>query len=182
MKRILMLTLSLILALSLSACSSSTTAEITTESSVATESSSEADVVTSASITGDVNVLVDALKADGTWIAVALNDMTYDGEIVVDGEFTNRDKVDRKLGLYMQDEDRVITAQFTLTAPKMIVKSPNFRIGGGTFKGDIYVQADGFKLDKQSTVIGNIVFEKQAYMNSFTKDETARLQGEMSVE
>lgn len=182
MKRILLLTLSLILIFSLTACGTTTTEESTTENTTAAESTGEADAVTSASVTDDVNVLVNALKADGTWIAAALNDMVYDGEILVDGEFTNKDKVDRKLALYTQDKDRVITAQYTLTAPKMIVKSPNFRIGGGIFIGDIYVQAEGFKLDKASTVIGNIVFETQAYMDSYTQDETATLQGEMSVE
>ncbi|QEN03514.1 hypothetical protein EW093_01960 [Thiospirochaeta perfilievii] len=141
----------------------------------------EADVVTTASIVDNGEALLKAVSADGAWLAATLNDVVVNETLVVEGEFTNRDVVDRKLALYTQDENRVITEQYTVTAPKMIVKSPNFRITGGTFKGDIYVEADGFSLDKSSTVEGDIYFSTQAQLDAFTMDETAKLVGNKSV-
>lgn len=142
----------------------------------------EADVVTTASIVTDGEALAKAMSADGFWLAAALNDVSYDKDFVVDGEFVHREVVDRKLALYTQDEERNITAQFTLTAPKMVVKSPNFRITGGTFKGDVYVQAEGFKLDKSSTVDGDIYFQNQAQADMFEIHETAKHMGKVVVE
>lgn len=139
------------------------------------------DVITTASIVTDGEALMNALSPKGAWLAATLNDIKIDKEIVVDGEFISKEKVDRKLALYTQDADHKITAQFTLTAPKMTVKSPNFRITGGTFKGDIYVMADGFKLDKSSTVEGNIYFSNQAQLDAFTMHETAKFIGKKSV-
>ena len=40
----------------------------------------------------------------------------------------------------------VVTAKFTLTAPKLTIKSPEARIQGGIFKGDLYVTSRNFKL------------------------------------
>lgn len=142
----------------------------------------EADVVTTASIVTDGDALAKAMSADGSWLAATLNDVTYSKDFIVDGEFVHREAVDRKLALYTQDEDRNITAQFTLTAPKMIVKSPNFRITGGTFKGDVYVEAEGFKLDKSSTVDGDIYFQNQTQADMFTLHETAKHMGKVVVE
>lgn len=150
-----------------------------TETPATTDS---ADVVTTASVTNDVETLVAALSKDGTWIAASLNDMSYDKEIVVEGEFTNRDVIDRKLALYTQDEDRNITAQFTLTAPKLIVKSENFRIQGGTFKGDVYVEAKGFKIDKAGTVDGNIYFASKELMDTFTVTDSSKITGTIAVD
>ena len=45
-----------------------------------------------------------------------------------------------------------MTARYTLTAPRLIVRHRNTRIQGGTFKGDVYVEAQGFELvDATST-------------------------------
>lgn len=57
----------------------------------------------------------------------------------------------RKFALYEQDDERVVTDEFTLTVPMMTVESPNFRIQNGTVDGDVYVDAEGFEL-KESTV------------------------------
>ncbi len=139
------------------------------------------DALTTASIVDNGKNLAKAMSAKGFWLAAVLNDVTIKKDFVVDGEYTHKEKVDRKLALYTQDEDHNITAQFTLTAPKMIVKSPNFRITGGTFKGDIYVEAMGFKLDKSSTVAGDIYFKTQEMMDSFTMHDTAIFSGKKSV-
>ncbi len=142
---------------------------------------SKVDVVTTASIVNNGKALMNAVSAKGGWLAATLNDITLTEDIVIDGKFISKEKVDRKLALYTQDDKRNITAQFTLTAPKMIVKSPNFRITGGTFKGDIYVEAEGFKLDKSSTVIGNIYFKTKDQQKSFVMDKTAVFKGKQSV-
>lgn len=140
------------------------------------------DVVTTASLVVDPNELVKALSADGTWIIAVYHNMSLKQEIVVDGEFIHRDVIDRKLALYTQDEDRNITASFTVAAPKMTVKSENFRIQGGTFKGDVYVEANGFQLSKTASVDGNIYFAKQEYKDSFVLEDGSTVTGEMVVQ
>ncbi len=154
-----------------------TTDEATSDS----DDSQEADVVTTASIVTDADAFVKAVSADGTWIAAALNDITVEADLVVEGEFTNKDQIARKIALYTQDDEHNILEQFTLTAPKMIVKSENTKLQGGTFVGDIYVEANGFQLSKQATVEGNIYFATQEYMDSYTVDETSVVNGETSV-
>lgn len=143
--------------------------------------SEEVDTVTTASIVDNADALIKGLSADGAWLVAALNDIDTSEDIVVAGEFIHREKVDRKLALYTQDDDRKITAQFQLTAPKLIVKSENFRITGGTFKGDVYVEANGFMLDKSSTVDGNIYFTTKEQLDSFTVKDTSVVTGTILV-
>ena len=140
------------------------------------------DVVTTASLVVDANDLVKGLSADGTWIVATYNNMNIKEDIIVEGEFVYRDTVQRKLVLYTQDADRNITAQHTVTAPKMVVRSENFKIQGGKFVGDIYVEANQFQIGAQATVGGNIYFASQEYMDSFIVDETAVHEGEASVQ
>lgn len=142
----------------------------------------EVDAITTASIVNNFDDLAKALSAEGVWLAATTNDISSNKELVVAGTFKNRGKVDRKLALYTQDKNYKITAQYTVTAPKLIVKSPNFRITGGTFRGNVYVEAKGFKIDKSGTVDGNIYFTKQEYMDSFIMDKSATLTGEKSVQ
>ena len=61
-----------------------------------------------------------------------LKNLTFDKELVLDGEFKNGKKdangkeiVQRKIALYTQDDKRNVTNRFTLTAPKLTIKSPN---------------------------------------------------------
>ena len=145
------------------------------------EATEMADAGTTASIVNNGAALVKALSADGGWIAAALNDIVLEDAIVVAGKHMDGDDVVRKLGLYAQDADHNITAQYTLTAPKMIVQSPNFKLTGGTFKGDVYVEAAGFLLDKSATVDGDIYFMSQGIMDTFTMNDTAKILGEKIV-
>ncbi len=159
------------------------TAEVTGTQEVATE---EVDVVTTASIVDNGQAVVDGLSADGRWIVATLNDTETDQDIIVEGLFYNKDDessdIYRKLGLYTQDADHNILEQFTLTAPKMVVRSENFKIQGGTFIGDVYVEANGFNVGKAATVDGNIYFASQEYMDSFVVDETAEVTGTQEVQ
>jgi len=134
------------------------------------------DAITSASPkeSGVPADIINGLADSGFWIFAILSDVTIDGELVVSGEFHQRDDPDqpiyRKLALYAQDADRNVTADYVLTVPLMTVKSPNFRIQNGVVKGDIVVDADGFELSG-GTLQGNLTFKTQAQMDSAKLDE-----------
>ncbi|WP_071395148.1 polymer-forming cytoskeletal protein [Bacillus tuaregi] len=131
----------------------------------AQEVGAASDVVTTASIVTEADALVEALSADGTWIVATLNDIKLDEEIVVDGEFYNKDDkskgIYRKLAPYTQDEDHKVLERFTVEVPKMTVKSENFKVQAGTVKGDVYVQAKGFTLTADATIDGNVYFASE---------------------
>lgn len=128
------------------------------------------DVVTTASLVNEADALVNALSKDGTWIVCTLSDVSTDKELVMEGDFHNKndaaEDLYRKLGLYAQDADHKVTARYTLTAPKLTIKSPNAKIQGGTFKGDVYVEANGFTV-QDATIDGNVYFASQEYKDSF---------------
>lgn len=160
--------------------SSASSSEVAKEST-----SSSEDVVTGASISDKADVIEKALSADGNWIAAVTADVTFDKDLTVAGEFHNKgeasEDIYRKLALYAQDDKRVVTDEYTLTAPKVIVESENFNIVHGTVKGDIEVKANGFVLDA-AKVEGNIVFEKAEYKDSAVLDKDgASVTGETTV-
>ena len=156
----------------------------TPESSVAASSE---DVVSSASITDKPEEIVKSLGAEGNWITAATADVTVDQEIVVDGEFHDKDDASadiyRKLALHTQDEKFTILDNFTLTVPKIVVNSENFTVFYGTIKGDIEVNANGFSLIG-TKVDGNITFTKEEYQTSANLDKDgkgATVTGEVTV-
>jgi hypothetical protein len=128
------------------------------------------DAVTTASIVSNDSALSNALSKNGTWIIAIVNDVSTNKDLIVEGDFHDKNDatkpIVRKVYLNSQDENRKVTARYILTAPKMTVKSPNTYILGGTFKGDVYVQANGFTI-QDATVDGNVYFASQEYMNSF---------------
>ncbi|WP_428908477.1 polymer-forming cytoskeletal protein [Niallia sp. Krafla_26] len=125
----------------------------------------DADVVTTASIVDNAEDLAKAASKDGNWIFAITNDVTMDKELVVDGEFYDKnDKtkdIYRKFAPYTQDENRNVLERFTLTVPKMTVKSENFKVQAGIVKGDVYVEANGFTLTEDATIDGNIYFASE---------------------
>lgn len=136
------------------------------------------EVVTTPSIVNEEAAFEKAISSTGTWIIATLKDLSFDKELVLDGEFKNgkkddagKDIVQRKIALYTQDEDRKVTGRFNLTAPKLTIKSPNAGLWYGTFKGDIYVSAPNFTL-YNATVDGNIYFTTDEAKNTFKIDET----------
>ncbi|WP_314061513.1 polymer-forming cytoskeletal protein [uncultured Vagococcus sp.] len=154
-------------------------------SEVTKESTSSEDVVTGASISDKADVIEKALSADGNWIVAVTGDVTFDKDLTVAGEFHDKGETSgdiyRKLALYAQDDDRKVTDEYTITAPKVIVESENFNIVHGTVKGDIEVKANGFVLDA-AKVDGNIVFEKAEYKDSAVLDKDgASVTGETTV-
>lgn len=136
------------------------------------------DVVSGASIAKDEQSLEKALSKDGTWIIVLKSDLTSSKELVMEGEFTKADKNDaskkvpagRKLALYDQDDKRNKTASYTLKAPKLTIKSENAKIQGGTFVGDVYVEAKDFSI-VDGKVEGNVYFANEEAQKTFKTDK-----------
>lgn len=145
----------------------------------------DADVVSSASLASDEATLQKALKE--SWIVLMKNDITTDKEIVVEGDFTKPDDdnsnkmvpAGRTLALYENGEDNK-TKSYTLTAPKLTIKSKDTKVEGGTIVGDIYVEANGFELEN-TKVEGNIYFSKQEYKDSFKMDDKSTVTGVQEV-
>ncbi|MBP1924359.1 hypothetical protein J2Z76_000212 [Sedimentibacter acidaminivorans] len=141
------------------------------------------DVMTTASIVDSNAAFEEAISNNGTWIICTLKDLTFDNELILDGEFKNgkkdddgKDIIQRKIALYTQDENRNVTGRFNLTAPKLTINSPNARIQSGTFIGDVYVSAENFQL-VDATIEGNLYFMTEDAKSSFTMDETSSVTG-----
>lgn len=145
------------------------------------ETEEEVDIVTSASRVTDEDSLLGAMAADGSWIVILEGDVTTDEELALEGAHENGGTVERKIALYAQDENRVKTDSYTLTAPRLTIESDNARIVGGTFVGDIYVEAENFSLD-ETKVEGNIYFASEEIRESFEMSEDSEVTGELAVQ
>ncbi|WP_253288907.1 hypothetical protein [Amphibacillus sp. MSJ-3] len=158
--------------------------EDTADNNTADETTDETDVVTAASFVTDEEGMHAAAGENGTWIIIATEDLTLEDELVVTGTF--HDKADeandiyRKIAAYDQDEDKNITAQYTITTPRLVVQSENLNFQGGTLDGDVYVEADGFQLHETSTVTGDIIFANEDVEAS--ADIAGTVEGETIVE
>jgi len=157
------------------------------ETSPAASPDASPDIVTTASIVNSENAFLNAIGKNGTWIICLLNDLTIEQDLVLEGEFTNGKKdesgkeiIQRKIALYTQDADRKITNRFTLTAPRLIIRSPQASIQHGTFRGDIYVETTDFKL-VDTTVEGNIYFASEAAKSGFDMDSESKVTGKQEV-
>ncbi|MBB6217372.1 peptidoglycan hydrolase-like protein with peptidoglycan-binding domain [Anaerosolibacter carboniphilus] len=144
------------------------------------QSAPAVDAVASASIVDNAAAFEQAIGKDGKWIICTLNDLTTDKNLVLEGEFRDKNlpenDLKRKIALYTQDDKKNVTARFTLTAPKLSIKSPNARIQSGTFKGDLYVYAANFQL-VDAKVDGNVYFVTQEAKDTFTMDEKSSVTG-----
>lgn len=142
----------------------------------------ETDATTTASIVNKEEDFEKALGTDGTWIICALKDLSFNKDLVLEGDFkNNKDEVQRKIALYTQDEDRTVTNRFTLTAPKLTIKSPAASIQHGTFKGDLYVETKDFQL-VDATVDGNIYFNSDDAKTGFKMDAESKVTGKQEVQ
>ncbi|MFW5996238.1 MAG: hypothetical protein ACOCQB_03110 [Halanaerobiaceae bacterium] len=145
----------------------------------------ETDTVSTASIVSEEADFQDAISEDGTWIIITTEDLSFDEELIVEGEFRNQDDSDadlyRKLALYDQDDDRNVTERYTVEAPRLTVRSPNTKIQGGTFVGDVYVEEDGFVIE-DAEVDGNVYFAEEDYEESAELVNGGEVTGDMTVE
>ncbi|KWX70701.1 hypothetical protein [Paenibacillus jilunlii] len=138
------------------------------------------DAVTSASVVDNGEDFKKAISKEGTWIAATLKDLTFTEDLVVEGEFSNKGEPARKIALYTQDADHNITNSFRLTAPKITIKSENTQIQGGTFVGDVYVQANGFKV-VNATIEGNVYFSDDKYQATYSASDQGKVTGVTEV-
>ncbi|WP_070000763.1 hypothetical protein [Cellulosilyticum sp. I15G10I2] len=158
-----------------------------TEEKSTQDKEQKVDAVTTASIVDSEDAFEKAIGKDGTWIICALKDLTFEKDLVLEGEFKNgkknddgTDAIQRKIALYTQDDDRKVTNRFTLTAPKLTIKSPNARIQSGTFKGELYVETNDFQL-VDAVVEGNIYFNSEDAKAGFKMDEKSSITGKQEV-
>lgn len=168
----------------LSGCGNNNNAkEAASASPAASAAVEQTDAKSSASIVNQADAFTKAVSAEGNWIVAILNDLTVDTDVVVAGEFHDKGAAEnaiyRKLALYAQDADHKITASYTLTAPKVTVQSENFKVQGGTIKGDVYVEAKGFTLDKTATIDGNLYFKSDDLKTSAVLE--GKVTGETAV-
>lgn len=178
MKILTKLTLFMLLIISLTGCSSNKSGQATTENP---------DGVSSASIVNNEDALKKAISSEGTWIIAITSDLTVNEDLLVEGEYKNGKKDDngneilqRKIALYSQDENRNITARYTLTAPKLTISSPEASIQHGTFKGDLYVTVANFKLI-DATVDGNVYFTTEEAQSTFSVDDKSKITGSQEL-
>ena len=147
-----------------------------------------ADVVTAASVVDNAADFQKAISPDGKWIICPLKDLTIAKDLVLEGKFKNGkkdaktglDAIQRKIGLYTQDDKRNITARFTLTAPKLTILSPMASIQHGTFKGDLYVSVASFQL-VDAVVEGNVYFTTQEAKDTFVMDAKSKVTGKQEL-
>ena len=143
------------------------------------------DVVTTASLVNDIDAFKKGISEEGKWIISTLKNLESKDALVLAGTFKNGKKdattgadiIQRKIALYTQDEDHKVIDRFTLTAPKLTIDSPNARIQGGTFIGDVYVNAENFKL-VDATVQGNVYYTNQAAKDTASIDAKSKVTGE----
>ena len=167
----------------LTACGQTAQNGTQTTTTAAAQATTTPDAVTSASIVDNAAAFEKAISSTGTWIIAITKDVTVDKDISLDGEFKNgkkddagKDIIQRKIALYAQDENRNITARYTLTAPKLTITSPMASIQHGTFKGDLYVSVKDFNL-VDATVDGNVYFTTDEAKSTFKMDATSKVTG-----
>lgn len=173
---------------SLSGCGQQAAPQTTTQSTTQpTTPTTVPDTVSSASIVDNAAAFENAISNTGTWIICLTKDITVDKDISLDGEFKNgkkddagKDIIQRKVALYAQDENRKITARYTLTAPKFTINSPEASIQHGTLKGDLYVAVKNFKLI-DATVDGNVYFTTDEAKSTFSADATSKVTGKQEL-
>ena len=145
------------------------------------------DTVTTASIVDNAAAFEKAVGSTGTWIICTTKDLTITKDLVLEGEFKNgkkdangKDVIQRKVALYTQDNNKNITARFTLTIPKLTVTSPEASIQHGTLKGDLYVSVKNFQLI-DTTVDGNVYFTTDDAKSTFKMDATSKVTGKQEL-
>lgn len=159
----------------------------TTPPTTTTPPEATPNVVTTASIVNTAANFEKAISNKGIWIIATTKDLAINKDLVVEGEYKNgkkdaagKDIIQRKIGLYTQDENHKVTNRFTLTAPKMTFNSPMGSIEHGTFKGDLYVTASNFQL-KDATVNGNVYFTTDEAKSTFKMDATSKVTGKQEM-
>ncbi|MGD9566910.1 MAG: hypothetical protein AB7V48_01095 [Sedimentibacter sp.] len=144
----------------------------------------EADAVSSASQAPDEKTFEEKISKDGNFIIITSKDLTFEKDLTVDGTFTKKDKdgkevATRSLALAAYGKDNSVI-RYTVTVPRIIINSENALLEYGIIKGDVYVQAPGFKT-KDATIDGNLYFATQELKDAFSADDLTKITGEVEV-
>lgn len=178
-KKLILLTLSAILTIStLTGCSSNTPAQNST-------TPPNADIITSASQAPDEATFEQRISKDGNYIIITNRDLTFTKDLTVDGRFTKVNKegmevVSRSLAFASETADGKVENRYTVTVPNFVINSENTLLEMGIVKGDVYVQASGFKT-KDATIDGNLYFATQELKDAFVKDDLTKITGSVEV-
>ena len=159
----------------LAACGNNNDSANKTADALKTEQ--KADTFTGATTPNkDFDGLSKTMSKTGNWLGAISGDIDASGKtLTVDGLFSGDGVLARKLALYNQDANRVVTERYTLTVDKVEVNSPSFYISNGTVKGDVYVNAPGFHgqngkgLAGGATIDGNLYFASQDLLDAYNK-------------
>ena len=138
-------------------------------------------------IVGNEEELSIALKEN--YSITIKNDIESNNELIMEGDFFKTDTTEgnkvsyigRKLNLFYMDNSTDFINSYTLSVPKLIIRSKDTTIKGGKIKGDIYVESDGLILD-DTKVKGNIYFKDIKNKESFKLENTASVSGDIEVE
>jgi hypothetical protein len=142
------------------------------------------DVVASAScnLTTEKE-LQKSLGEKGTWITTLGSDVTLTNNLVWTGDIKKEGATapGRKLGLYYHSSPNIGGEQlFTLKVPTLVVNAENANLAYGTLDGNVYVQANGFKLTN-ITVTGEMRFMTQEQYKTASFNEII-IKGDVYVE
>ncbi|MBU3181013.1 hypothetical protein [Clostridium psychrophilum] len=122
-----------------------------------------------------------SISSKGTWIIAVTKNLTINKDLAVDGVYKNdKNVVQRKITLFSLDKAKNKTSKFTLTVPKLIINSPQTSIEYGTFKGDLYVSANNFKL-VDTIVEGNVYFTTNEAKSTFKMDAKSKVTGKQEL-
>jgi hypothetical protein len=169
--------------LSACGCSANKNSESANGTNSSTETSTKADAFTGATKgTDDFATLQKGFTKNGAWLNAVTKDIDASGETLkVDGEFKGDKSIARELALYTDAGGFKPSKTYTLTVKKIIVNSPNFCIGQGTGKGDVYVNTEGFHFEGTGKIDGNLIFKNNKLMNAFKKIPT-NPNGDVSIQ
>lgn len=131
--------------------------------------------------------LAIALKED--YSITIKNDIEANNELTIEGDFSKTDTtevnkvshVGRELNLFYIDNSNNVINNYTLSVPKLVIKSNDTTIKGGKIKGDIYVESNGLILD-DTKIEGNIYFKDKKNKDSFKLENTASVSGNVKIE
>lgn len=131
--------------------------------------------------------LAIALKED--YSITIKNDIEGNNELIMEGDFSKTDTTEenkvthigRELNLFYIDNNNNVINNYTLSVPKLVIKSKDTTIKGGKIKGDIYVESDGLILD-DTKVEGNLYFKDKKNKDSFKLENTASVSGNIEIE
>lgn len=143
------------------------------------------DVTAGASMAVDNDSFVKAISAEGSWIVLTEQDLTFVEDLIVEGVYihTGHDgsnATGRSLAFATANPDYSVDQRFTVTTPNFVINSPETFVEYGIIAGDVYVQAPGFNT-YNARIEGNLYFATQALMDAYVQDDLTQISGSIEV-